>query len=489
MRNYFLATVGNVELFKTVNGELKHFASAKTLTDSAINLSVSGEEVRGGMGGQLLGQFFHTSSFGLSMTDTMFHLEYIAAQVGGEITKGGYGMVDEQITVAAGADGAVVVPALKELPIALLEGTNPIVWYNAPGDTEYATYEVKPNADGTYPTTVTLSIPGARAGDIYCVHYFANKASARKLIVNSNFVPEELVAFLTTRLYAGQKTSVETGKPVGSVTVKIPRFQLNGTMDIALAMASAATVQMQGTALSYDDSCEGGKYAEIVEFYEESVYDGYDRLVIADGTNEEGEIPQVYAVGSKKTPLLIDNAELTFIPELSANGTVVEPITNVILEYADSKGVEHRLVTGDIATALVSLYSGDVKLGDETYDFVNPGLVMSRAGDTVTLTGKIAKYEGDLSAWNFTPATSNIFALQLTVPNANEQTTITLVGTHHTKNITYADFDGKDYIYLVLDGNTKKYTLTVKANDSIEAYELTIVNEAEPVGADPIVGE
>ena len=117
MKNYYLGSVGNAELFKKVGGKLTHFASAKTLTDSSINLSVSAEEVRGGQGAQLLGQFFHTSNFGLTLTDSMFHLEYIAAQVGGEIIDGGYGMVDEQIEI--GANG--VAPALKELPIRCLK--------------------------------------------------------------------------------------------------------------------------------------------------------------------------------------------------------------------------------------------------------------------------------------------------------------------------------------------------------------------------------
>lgn len=346
MKNYYLGSVGNAELFKKVGGKLTHFASAKTLTDSSINLSVSAEEVRGGQGAQLLGQFFHTSNFGLTLTDSMFHLEYIAAQVGGEIIDGGYGMVDEQIEI--GANG--VAPALKELPIALLEGMNPIIWYNAPGDSEYATFEVVPGADGTMPTSVVLKIPGAKEGDKFCVHYFADKEAARKLIVSANFVPEELIVFLTTRLFAGDASAPETGKPVGSVTVKIPRFQLNGTADIAMAMASAATVQMQGTALAYDDDCNGAKYAEIVEYLAVSLYDGYESLVIADGTEAVGQVPQVYAVGTKKTPILMNNAELTFTPALE-DGAVKTALTSVTYTYTDAKGVEHTLAytapTGD----------------------------------------------------------------------------------------------------------------------------------------------
>ena len=88
MGQYFLASVGVAEAFRKVNGVRQHFFSAKTLTDSSINISVSAEEVRGGPGAQLLGQFFHTSTFGLTMTDAIFKLEYIAAQVGAVIEQG-----------------------------------------------------------------------------------------------------------------------------------------------------------------------------------------------------------------------------------------------------------------------------------------------------------------------------------------------------------------------------------------------------------------
>lgn len=320
MAQVFLASVGVANAFRRIGGKPVHFFTAKTLTDSSINLSVSAEEVRGGEGGKLLGQFFHTSTFGLSMTDAMFKLEYIAAQVGSEIINGGYGMVDDNDRVATvtgdqPSSGVAYAPGdkikLTEKPIALLAGTDPIVWYNVAGSTDYAT--VEPDADGIVTIPGATVIQGANTEPVkYCLHYFADKAAARKVIVNSNFVPEELTIFLTTRLYAGDASAPETGKPVGTVTIKIPRFQLNGTADIALAMASAATVQLQGNALSYDDGCEGGKYAEIVEVLQISEFDGYTQVVVAADSTDVGEVPQVYLVGERKTPKLLNNAELKF---------------------------------------------------------------------------------------------------------------------------------------------------------------------------------
>ena len=306
MTRYFLASVGNAEAFVKQNNQLVHFFSAKTLTDSSINISVTAEEVRGGTGAQLHGQFFHNSTFGVSLTDAMFKLEYLQAQVGGVIAQGGYGLTDESLT--AGAGGALT---LSGTPISILQGTGAVVWYNRPGSTDYQTYEFAAGAD-----SFTFKVPGAQEGDAYCVHYFASQADARTLFVSSDFVPSELILFLTVRAYAGDASAPETGKPIGSVTIKVPRFQLNGTTDIALAMASAATIQMSGNALAYEDTCDGGKYAEIVEFIALSPYAGYTELVADAETINAGDAPVVYAIGAKKIPLLMDNSELVFEPAL-----------------------------------------------------------------------------------------------------------------------------------------------------------------------------
>ena len=318
MGQYFLASVGVAEAFRKVNGVRQHFFSAKTLTDSSINISVSAEEVRGGPGAQLLGQFFHTSTFGLTMTDAIFKLEYIAAQVGAVIEQGGYGLVDKtaaktpeagQLTLEVD-DGQKVASVTITDPLYDFEGAGALVWYNLPGQSDYAAAVVDgtgkfeiPYADGTL-------------ADSYCVHYYADKAEARKLIVNSEFIPAEFEVLLTTRLFAGDASAPETGKPVGSVTVRIPRFQLNGTLDLSMEMASAATISLEGTALAYDDSCDGAKYAEIVEFVSTSIYDGYTAIVADAETISSGDIPVVYAVGAKKVPMLLNNDELIFEPAL-----------------------------------------------------------------------------------------------------------------------------------------------------------------------------
>ena len=337
MGQYFLASVGVAEAFSKVNGVRRHFFSAKTLTDSSINISVSAEEVRGGPGAQLLGQFFHTSTFGLTMTDAIFKLEYIAAQVGSVIEQGGYGLVDKtaakepaagQLTLEVDDEHKVASVTITD-PLYDFEGAGALVWYNLPGQSDYAAAVV----DGTG----KFEIPYAEGtlADSYCVHYYADKAEARKLVVSSEFIPAEFEVLLTTRLFAGDASAPETGKPVGSVTVRIPRFQLNGTLDLSMEMASAATISLEGTALAYDDSCDGAKYAEIVEFVSTSVYAGYTALAADADALAVGDVPVVYAVGAKKIPMLIDNDELTFTPALDASGKIETTLTKIEMTLPD----------------------------------------------------------------------------------------------------------------------------------------------------------
>ena len=119
------------------------------------------------------------------------------------------------------------------------------------------------------------------------------------------------------------------------MTVRIPRFQLNGTLDLSMEMASAATISLEGTALAYDDSCDGAKYAEIVEFVNTSVYAGYTALAADADALAVGDVPVVYAVGAKKIPMLISNDELAFTPALDDNGRIKTTLTKIEMTLPD----------------------------------------------------------------------------------------------------------------------------------------------------------
>lgn len=338
MANYFLASVGNAELFKSVNGNLQHVATAKTLTDSTINFSSTAEEVRGGQGAKLYGRFNHDSGMALTLTDAMFKLEYLAMQTGSNLIDGvgASAMRTDQVTV--GADGNVTLTAT---PVAFGQSCgldHTVVWYRPAGcdaKEDYTMLEV----DGS---SATISVGTALEGQTLCVSYFANEAGARSMLVSANFIPAELILFLTAQLFAGDASAPETGRPVGYITVKIPRFSLDGTFDLSMAMSAAATISITGTALAVDDgSCDSeGVYAEIVEVITgKGQYDNLYALAIDNDTRtvaEMGEDDSIVTYGyfTGATPIEMNTADLVYTCEPStmsvANGVVTNAAAGTI---------------------------------------------------------------------------------------------------------------------------------------------------------------
>ena len=145
---YFMAGVANAEIFKGKD----LFATAKTLTDSSVTIGVTGEDVKAGQGAMLYGKYFHSATMGLKMTDAMFRLEYIAANVGSEIELGGDVFYEEEVKVPYNYSGKPITLAKTAVPIN--SGAKKIYAYvRKTGDTYYTTKEVINNA-------ITLDVEG-----------------------------------------------------------------------------------------------------------------------------------------------------------------------------------------------------------------------------------------------------------------------------------------------------------------------------------------
>lgn len=303
MANYFIGGVGKVQAFINTERGLEHYFDAKTLTDSAISISTSSEEIRGGEGAQLLGKFFHTSVFNLNMTDALFDLKYLAAQVGSTIENGeGKHFHTEKLTI----NGGKVTLSYTPVPIAggvtwCEENANTIAWYKGCDDGEYVTAVVDP-------TDNHISVAG-EDGDVICVTYPISRAG-RELVVKAMYYPKEFVVYLTTKLFAGDACAPSKGSYIGEIVVEIPRFQLDGTVDLSLNMSSAATFTLNGSAYAVGCGCDDGEdsyYAKITEIIgeEDDFYKGYTGIVILNADDiKAGDKIFIYAVARGKTPKL-----------------------------------------------------------------------------------------------------------------------------------------------------------------------------------------
>ena len=312
MAKFIIGGVGRVDMY--TQGFTDYIGSSKTLTESGISLTVTEEEVRGGLGNSVLGSYFHDTGLTLNMTDALFSLEYLALNVGGTISVGANVVTMEQLAV--GASGVITV---TNQPQEFLTGNGYIAFVKKPSESEDAWKKVTFDTDAKTATTTYAE------NDVVCVRYCMTNETARKFTVSSAFIPSQISLILTFPLFkAGTEkaTTLTNSSKVGEIQIKIPNFIFNGSQDLSLTSSGTATTALSGKALVTFTGAEGcddeGYYGEIIEVvFGKDEFEDVRAIVIADANiemliNETKKI-EVYALyGGTVAPKLLDNTKLTF---------------------------------------------------------------------------------------------------------------------------------------------------------------------------------
>jgi hypothetical protein len=218
------------------------------------------------------------------MTDAMFRMEYIAANVGAELEWGVDVFIDEEIKITKGQ-------ALKVsgTPVPVVDCGEEYVYVKSVSAENYTTYKYDANK----------GIEGLEEGT-YCVKYLYTNDNARKLVIKANFTPDTLSVYLTSNLYAGDDKNPATGTKVGTITIKVPRFLLSGSQELSMNMTGASTTPFEGSALASNaQGCDGeGIYAEIIEIIEGRIWYENIKEIIVENENdlESGDYVNVYAI-------------------------------------------------------------------------------------------------------------------------------------------------------------------------------------------------
>ena len=343
--NLFIAGVGNVELFKGKESVLV----SKTLVDSSINLSVSLEDIRAGAGAKLYGKYAHSSGMTMKLTDAMFRMEFLAANIGADIEAGGTA-VGTATKIVNG--GIIDIADLNAQPI--YPGADVRVWAGKKavgGAVEYKLFsDVAGNsvAVGEY----------FSEGDELCVRFIKSNDAGETLTVSANFIPDTMTAILTAPLFAGDNNNLEASTKVGTLTITIPRFMLNGTTDLSMSMTGAAQMALEGSALAVESAdCDGDGYYAIISkvLTNAKITDGLATIgVVAFDERDEivGQALTVMGmytgVGAKKIPVsavevtgagVIYNANTGVITlDTGAAETAIE-VTVAMKENSDIKTV------------------------------------------------------------------------------------------------------------------------------------------------------
>ncbi len=324
MANYILGGVMNAEAFVERDGKLEHYFSAKTLTDSTVNISVTSEEIRGGEGAQLLGRFFHTSNFGVNLTDALFDFKYLEAQIGSDIELADAEYIyEDTITLTNGAGKLSKEPAVlfgSEQNICVDAAHNRIAWIKD-CDGNYVT--VYPTGEEAQPQ---INITGVELADgTYCVKYPITQEGCRQVLVKAMYQPKEFKLVLTGNLFAGSSCSIANSSKVGKLVIEIPRFQLDGSVDLGLNMSSAATIALNGFALASGCGCGDAQYAKMSEILDGDQYQGYTTITVANKDDlRVGDVLKVYAAGAKKLPKRYYDYTVAEPTYVDGNGVILE---------------------------------------------------------------------------------------------------------------------------------------------------------------------
>jgi len=351
----FAGTVGSAEIWRTYtkNGANKTdlVAVCKTLTESTINISTTQDEIRGGTYGPVQYTFQHDPTGTVTLTEITWKPAYIEMQLGGHFSDNANSesyYSEEVIATAAALPLKYSVQAFKP---SCGSGSTYAVAYAKVGSDDWATAEATGDKFNSVSGTFT-------AGDHYCVRYCrANHTEAAKLVVSAHIVPGEYRLIIRAPLFAGTACAASKGSNVGEVQYVVPRFKLDGQLNLTMAMSSNQTQSISGKILSSDAGCgmDGGTLCEIIkvikgdQWYDKGVSLEHD----ADLKVAAGEPLGLYLAYSDGGAKEITSSEISYINCATANtvdttnmtwGTAVANNTVVNLAYAN--GALNNSVTG-----------------------------------------------------------------------------------------------------------------------------------------------
>lgn len=287
----FIAGVGEVELFKGDDIVL----TSKTLIDTGINLTVNLDDIQGNGGAKLYGKYASQAGMTIKLTEAMFRMEFLAANLGEDIEIGGSAVTTETSVVQNG------IVEIDGEPLPLYMGSqDKVVWVgNQSNFISFSKDKIQKGEGDNFGKTLIIGVPFPDNTQV-CVKYIKEYEEGQTIKVSSNYLPDEMTAILTASLFAGDQNSLETATKVGTLTITIPRLMLSGNSDISMNMTGSSQMNIEGQALAVEESeCdEGGYYAVISKIIKNTTWTSNLAGLAIDNANhlKNGEFLEVYGV-------------------------------------------------------------------------------------------------------------------------------------------------------------------------------------------------
>jgi len=319
MAKYFVTSVADVRLYDTSDNLV---ATAKTLMDSSLEVTLSNTDVRGGKGNTLQYVLFNGADLALTLSETQFSLDFLQQTLGATLATGVNVFSEENVTL--GAAGAASVTGT---PLAY-QGSVLYGWITHAG--------VDLVERVVFTGQAFTSSVGAE-NDIVCVRYYNLDAAAKQITVNANVIPNIVRAEMEVQL----ADSTSSTNVVGKVVFTVPSLQLSGAFSMAMTPDGVSETPLNGRALSYTPSSGSCANQSVLGYITRVLttanwYDDITALAIVGGdlalshpTTSTVVVRAIHSDGSVSTPPV---AQLTFASAtvgtatITANGGVITTV-------------------------------------------------------------------------------------------------------------------------------------------------------------------
>jgi hypothetical protein len=253
----------------------------------------------------------------MTITDALFNLQYLALNVGGNITIGGSSLVTESVTTTIANQITIT-----GTPVAF--GTAGTVgFYTIEGQEDYKSITF---------VGKTANASNLPIGSKVCVTYNSNDDAMQLFTVPSAMIPSEVHLIVTYPLFAGgiNAQTISTSSQVGELIVDIPRFQLSGAMSLDMTASGVSNTPLSGQALAYytTTNCNDmGAYATVkMKIYDKNWSEDLESMAVdgAEISMNTGEKLTLKVVGvfSGGITGVLNNSNLTFTSGTQATATV-----------------------------------------------------------------------------------------------------------------------------------------------------------------------
>ena len=309
---------------------------SRYVADFSLSGSMNNGEVEAGPGNALVMMIPDSARLAITATTADSALNNMALPIGGTIA--GNGVVETVVGVTAASTTLTIANAC-----APLGGQNGAVAYVLTSTgSDKATVEA---ASGTaYAVDNSGNITGfaAVASNTYCVKYFTQVSSAQQLSIPALFSPKVVRAHFAVNCYAKK-----TGNDVMASSLYkirhyvIPYYFFTNPLQDSVSQTATGTVDLSGTALSYQDAVANGTcasvttsgyYGYVVDEYVGSntstaAVDGIYFIGLGAGASVQSTktltLPIQYSVGGVLTPIS-DMDQVTFESSTPAKATIPE---------------------------------------------------------------------------------------------------------------------------------------------------------------------